>query len=74
MNLWKDSIINGVTVTSSGTTGTPKKIFRSPQNIAEVSKVANEAQKITKDRSCWWVISSDNTCIYNGCSGSRYNI
>ena len=60
MNLWRDSINNGVTVTSSGTTGTPKKIFRSPQNIAEICKVAISAQKITKDSRILTVTSLDH--------------
>ncbi len=60
MNLWRDSIINGVTVTSSGTTGTPKKIFRSPQNIAEVSKAAQIAQKITMDSRILTVTSLEH--------------
>jgi len=44
----KDVLTNGVTITSSGTTGTPKKIFRSANNIKESIKVALEAQQIHK--------------------------
>lgn len=39
---------NGVSISSSGTTGTPKNIFRTPENLVEVIKVALDAQKITK--------------------------
>ncbi len=39
---------NGVEITSSGTTGTPKTIFRSPENLKESVKVAIDAQRLTK--------------------------
>jgi len=38
----------GVSITSSGTTGEPKTIFRTPENLIESIKVAVEAQKISK--------------------------
>lgn len=38
----------GVTITSSGTTGTPKEIYRSPENLKNVIRVALDSQKITK--------------------------
>ena len=37
----------GVTISSSGTTGPAKDIFRDPQNLKEANKVAVEAQKIS---------------------------
>jgi long-subunit acyl-CoA synthetase (AMP-forming) len=39
---------NGVNITSSGTTGKPKTIFRTPENLKKVCEVAIDAQKITK--------------------------
>ena len=48
MNL--DNVLSeGVHITSSGTTGTPKKIYRSPSNIQQCIEVALKAQDITKD-------------------------
>lgn len=44
-----DHIINnGVTITSSGTTGIPKKIFRNPTNLKYSVEVAIDAQEISK--------------------------
>jgi acyl-CoA synthetase (AMP-forming)/AMP-acid ligase II len=40
---------NGVEISSSGTTGTPKVIFRTPKNLIESAKVAINAQKLTKN-------------------------
>jgi len=40
---------NGVSITSSGTTGEPKTIFRTPENLRKVIDVAIDAQKITKN-------------------------
>jgi acyl-CoA synthetase (AMP-forming)/AMP-acid ligase II len=40
---------NGVTITSSGTTGDSKSIFRTPENLKRVCEVAIEAQRITKN-------------------------
>ena len=37
----------GVTISSSGTTGPSKEIFRSPENLKAANKVAVEAQKIS---------------------------
>lgn len=48
---YKSILNNGTTIVSSGTTGIPKKIFRSPENLLEVNKVAIEAQKISKKSS-----------------------
>ena len=46
MNL-DNILLNGVEITSSGTTGTPKKIFRTPHNLSKCNEVAIEAQKLT---------------------------
>jgi acyl-CoA synthetase (AMP-forming)/AMP-acid ligase II len=43
----------GCVISSSGTTGTPKKIYRDPNNLKACNKVAIEAQKITKDSSIY---------------------
>jgi acyl-CoA synthetase (AMP-forming)/AMP-acid ligase II len=39
---------NGTTITSSGTTGPAKTIYRSPENLQAISKQALDAQRITK--------------------------
>lgn len=39
---------NGVTISSSGTTGTPKQVFRTPENLRESIKAAISAQKLTQ--------------------------
>ena len=41
------SLEEGVTISSSGTTGPSKEIFRSPENLKAANKVAVEAQKIS---------------------------
>jgi len=43
----------GCVISSSGTTGTPKKIYRDPNNLKACNKVAIEAQKITKNSSIY---------------------
>ena len=43
----------GCTISSSGTTGTPKQIYRDPNNLKACNDVAIEAQKITKDSSIY---------------------
>lgn len=48
---FKTILSNGVEITSSGTTGTPKKIFRTPENLTKCNQVAIEAQKISKNSS-----------------------
>jgi acyl-CoA synthetase (AMP-forming)/AMP-acid ligase II len=56
MNInFKKILSNGVTITSSGTTGDPKKIFRSPKNLAASIKIALESQEITKKSSIYTV-------------------
>ena len=39
---------NGVTISSSGTTGTPKQVFRTPENLRASIDVAISAQKLTQ--------------------------
>lgn len=43
----------GCVISSSGTTGTPKQIYRDPDNLRACNEVAIEAQKITKDSSIY---------------------
>jgi acyl-CoA synthetase (AMP-forming)/AMP-acid ligase II len=43
----------GCNISSSGTTGTPKQIYRDPDNLKACNEVAIEAQKITKDSSIY---------------------
>lgn len=44
---FNDILKNGVTITSSGTTGKPKEIFRTPENLKASIDVAIDAQKIS---------------------------
>lgn len=44
----KNILENGTTITSSGTTGIPKTIFRTSANLKKVVEVAIESQQITK--------------------------
>ena len=46
-----DIILNGVNISSSGTTDTPKDIYRSPANIKACIDVALKAQHINVDSS-----------------------
>jgi acyl-CoA synthetase (AMP-forming)/AMP-acid ligase II len=48
MTDFKHILENGVSITSSGTTGEPKTIFRTPENLRKVIEVAIDAQKISK--------------------------
>lgn len=54
MNL-QNSIESGVHISSSGTTGIPKTIFRSPENIKKCNHTAVIAQEISKDSSIYTV-------------------
>lgn len=45
---FKDILTNGTTISSSGTTGEPKKIYRSPDNLKACIDVAVSAQKLTQ--------------------------
>jgi acyl-CoA synthetase (AMP-forming)/AMP-acid ligase II len=44
---FKDILAKGVTIASSGTTGAPKKIFRTPENLKSCVEIALDSQKIT---------------------------
>jgi len=44
---FKKILNEGVTITSSGTTGAPKEIFRTPENLKASIEVAIDAQKLT---------------------------
>lgn len=45
---FKEILNKGVTITSSGTTGAPKSIFRTPENLVYSAKAGIDAQKISK--------------------------
>ena len=45
---YADILQNGVTISSSGTTGEPKQIFRTPKNLRASIKVALDAQQLTQ--------------------------
>lgn len=51
---------NGVTIKSSGTTGTPKDIFRTPQNLKHCNRIAIDSQKITKNSRIYTVCKMDH--------------
>jgi len=40
-------LTNGVVITSSGTTGAPKEIFRTPENLKACNEIAIDAQQLT---------------------------
>jgi acyl-CoA synthetase (AMP-forming)/AMP-acid ligase II len=46
--MFNDILNNGVTISSSGTTGTPKMVFRTPDNLRACIDVAINAQQLTK--------------------------
>lgn len=46
---YQDILDNGTTISSSGTTGEPKMVYRSPVNLKECIAVALKAQNITSD-------------------------
>ena len=45
---FEDILKNGTTISSSGTTGTPKQIYRSPSNLKACIDVAVSAQQLTQ--------------------------
>lgn len=47
MTDFKHILENGVSITSSGTTGEPKTIFRTPKNLKKVVEAAIDAQQLT---------------------------
>lgn len=46
---YADILKNGTTISSSGTTGKPKRIYRSPENIRANIEIALDAQKLTQN-------------------------
>jgi len=46
---WRQYLEKGFTLTSSGTSGTPKSIFQTPEKLAASNRIAIEAQRITPD-------------------------
>lgn len=52
---FKDILENGCTISSSGTTGPPKSIYRSPQNLKHCIDTAIKAQYLNKDSSVYTV-------------------
>jgi len=52
---YKKILKQGITLESSGTTGTPKKIFQSPEKLAEANKVAIQAQRLTENSRVYTV-------------------
>lgn len=50
----------GITISSSGTTGTPKSIFQSPKKLKAANSVAREVQSITKNSSIYTVCTLDH--------------
>lgn len=46
---YENILKNGVSISSSGTTGEPKIIYRSPDNLKEAVKVAIDAQRLTRN-------------------------
>ena len=43
---WRQCLQRGFTLTTSGTTGTPKSVFQTPEKLAAANRVAIEAQGI----------------------------
>ena len=56
----KDKLTEGVYVKSSGTTGLPKNIFRSPENLKYCNNVAIDSQKITKNSRVYTVCKMEH--------------
>ena len=51
----KNILRHGAKINSSGTTGVPKTIFRTPENLKKIISVALESQKITKNSKIFTV-------------------
>ena len=56
----KKILKTGITITSSGTTGQPKKIFQSPRKIRFANKIALDVQRITKKSKILTVCKLDH--------------
>ena len=64
---FKQILENGCTISSSGTTGIPKTIFRTPDNLTACIKVAIEGQDISSKSSIFvllfkQLINENNYC------------
>lgn len=46
---WRQYLEEGFTLSSSGTSGSPKSIFQTPEKLAAANRIAIEAQGITPD-------------------------
>ena len=46
---WQSYLEEGFVLTSSGTSGTPKSIFQTPEKLVAANRIAIEAQRITPD-------------------------
>ena len=64
MDRWKEQILNhkrfGIGIASSGTTGEPKLIWRSPENLRVCNEVAIHAQKLTSKSKVLTVTKTDH--------------
>ena len=56
----KNKLSEGVYVKSSGTTGLPKNIFRTPENLKYCNIVAIDSQKITKNSRIYTVCKMEH--------------
>ena len=56
----KSILKNGTSIKSSGTTGTPKDIFQSPQKIKHANQIARDVQKITSSSKVYTVCKLDH--------------
>ena len=64
MDNWKEQILNhkrfGIGIVSSGTTGEPKLIWRSPDNLRACNEVAIHAQQLTSKSKILTVTKTDH--------------
>jgi acyl-CoA synthetase (AMP-forming)/AMP-acid ligase II len=51
----KSILSNGIELESSGTTGTPKKIFQTPEKLRAANRAAIDSQKLTKNSRVYTV-------------------
>ena len=56
----KKKLSEGVYVKSSGTTGVPKNIFRTPENLMHCNNAAIDSQKITKNSRIYTVCKMEH--------------
>jgi len=56
-----DSILkNGITLLSSGTTGTPKQLFQTPEKLRAANRAAIESQKLSKNSKVYTVCKTQH--------------